>query len=144
MDVTWIVEQQVAAMSMPWPEDLEALPDLGVRGVLSLTERLPEGLPDPRLRHLHLPVRDFTAPTLSQLGDATDFIDGIVAEGGAVAVHCAGGLGRTGTVVAAWLVRRGWTAADALAEVRRRRPGSVETREQEEALVRFARSLGSL
>jgi atypical dual specificity phosphatase len=144
VDVTWIVERQVAAMSMPWPEDVEELPALGVRAVVSLTERLPEGLPDPRLLHLHVPVRDFTAPTLEQLAEATDFIDRVVADGGAVVVHCAGGLGRTGTVVAAWLVRRGWTAADALSEVRRRRPGSVETRAQEEAILRFARGLGSL
>ena len=143
MDVTWIVERRVAAMSLPWPEDVEELPSIGVRGVLSLTESIPAGLPHAALLHLHLPVRDFTAPAPDQLDEALDFMDRVIAEDGAVVVHCAGGLGRTGTVVAAWLVRHGWTVGDALREVRTRRPGSVETREQEEALARFARSLGN-
>lgn len=129
-------------MSMPWPEDVPALADDGVRGIVSLTEWVPEGLPDPRFDHLHLPVRDFTPPTQEQLVRALDFMDAVVAGGGAVAVHCAGGLGRTGTVVAAWLVRHGRTAAEAIREVRRRRPGSVETREQEQAVARFAASSG--
>jgi atypical dual specificity phosphatase len=142
VSLTWIVERAVAAMPLPWPEEFDELPGLGIAGVISLTERLPEGLPHPRLRHLHLPVPDFTAPTQAQLAEAVDFADGVLAGGGAVAIHCAGGLGRTGTVAAAWLVRRGRSADDAIREVRRRRPGSVETDEQEDAVRAFARSEG--
>ena len=142
MSLTWIVERRVAAMPMPWPDEIDELPSHGVRGVLSLTERRPPGLPREGLRHLHLPVRDFTAPTQEQLTRAVAFMDGVLADGGAVVVHCAGGLGRTGTVIAAWLVRHGWTAEAAVGEVRRRRPGSVETHEQEQAILRFARPGG--
>lgn len=142
MSPTWIVEGQIVAMGMPWPEDLDDLQRSGVRGVLSLTERVPEGLPRPGLDHLHLPVPDFTPPSQAQLAEAVAFIDRVHGTGGAAAVHCGAGLGRTGTVVAAWFVRHGWTSADAMREVRRKRPGSVETREQEDAVRRFARSLG--
>jgi atypical dual specificity phosphatase len=141
VSLTWIVERQVAAMSMPWPEDVAALARRGVAGVLSLSERVPEGLPAPGMSHRHLAVRDFTAPTQTQLAEAVAFMDDVLRGGGAVAVHCGAGLGRTGTVVAAWLVCRGWSADDALREVRRRRPGSVETPEQEEAVRRFGRTL---
>lgn len=138
MSFSWIVEGQVAAMSMPWPEDLAELPSIGVRGLLSLTERAPAAGALRDLAHRHVPVRDFTAPTFAQLADSISFMDEVIAAGGAVAVHCGAGLGRTGTVVAAWLVHKGWTPAEAIREVRRKRPGSIETREQEGAVREFA------
>lgn len=56
----------------------------------------------------------------------------------AVAVHCALGFGRTGTMLACYLVKeRGLAAGDAIAEVRRLRPGSIETYEQEKAVFQF-------
>ena len=59
-----------------------------------------------------------------------------------VAVHCAAGLGRTGTVLAAWFVTQGLSAQNAIARVRRLRPGSVETEEQERAVEEFAKAFG--
>lgn len=49
------------------------------------------------------------------------------------------GLGRTGTLLACYLVRReGLDAGEAIVRVRRIRPGSVETREQAQAVEAFA------
>jgi atypical dual specificity phosphatase len=47
------------------------------------------------------------------------------------------GYGRTGTVLAAYLIAEGATARQALAEVRRVRPGAVETPQQEQALLEY-------
>jgi atypical dual specificity phosphatase len=142
VDFDWIVERQVAAMQMPWPEDVAELKRLAVTAVLSLEHGAPREIGDAGIAHLVVPVRDFHAPTQAQLDEAVAFVDRAVAGGGACAVHCRAGLGRTGTVVAAWLVRRGRSAADAIAEVRRIRPGSVETREQEQAVADYAASQG--
>jgi len=57
--------------------------------------------------------------------------------GDTVVVHCLGGLGRTGTIVACVLVALGSTTAAALAACRKVRPGAVEVREQEDFVARF-------
>jgi atypical dual specificity phosphatase len=51
-------------------------------------------------------------------------------------------MGRTGTILAAWLVSRGQGAGEAIALVRSLRPGSIETRAQEESVRRFAELMG--
>lgn len=58
-------------------------------------------------------------------------------DGKNVVVHCRGGLGRTGTLVAACLMVTGLSADGAIAATRRARPGAVENRQQED----FLRSL---
>ena len=49
-----------------------------------------------------------------------------------VLVHCAAGLGRTGMLVAKLLVLNGVRADEAIAQVRRARPGTIETEAQAE------------
>jgi atypical dual specificity phosphatase len=60
-------------------------------------------------------------------------------KGMGVAVHCGAGLGRTGVVLAGYFVAKGMSASNAIAKVRKLRPGSVETDEQAEAVAEFAR-----
>ena len=63
---------------------------------------------------------------------------------GSVAVACMGGVGRTGTVVACALVRRGLSPAAAIRRVRElRHPTAVETAEQERFVDGYARSSGT-
>jgi len=98
---------------------LQALAAAGITLIVDLTHA-DDGLPPyasllpPALRRLRVPIPDFHAPSLAGLERALDAIDAELATGGAVYVHCRGGCGRTGTIVAGWLVRQGATAESAL------------------------------
>ena len=120
--------------------DLAWLRERGITALLTLTETpLPA---DALERHgfaaLHVPVDDLTAPTPEQLETALAFIDRQRATGRAVAVHCKVGQGRTGCVLAAYLIRGGSSSEEALRHLRAVCPGAVGVPEQERALHAFA------
>jgi protein-tyrosine phosphatase len=82
-------------------------------------------------RHVRIPIRDFSIPTADELESALDEIDGELATGGVVYVHCWAGCGRTGVVVGSWLVRHGLTPQEALARIAETRGlGCPQTLEQ--------------
>ncbi|MBN1477056.1 dual specificity protein phosphatase family protein [Candidatus Sumerlaeota bacterium] len=135
---TWIREGGVATSAHPaGVGELLAAREAGIRAVVSLVES-----PPPRsefdecgLSLLPLPLPDFTAPTLRQIEIFADFMAEQIALGHAVLLHCGAGLGRSGTMAACHLVStESLSAAEAIAEVRRLRPGSIETDEQEQVV----------
>jgi diketogulonate reductase-like aldo/keto reductase len=64
----------------------------------------------------------------------SNFIDREINQSKPVLVHCGEGKGRTGTVLGAYLVKHGLSADEAIRSVREKRPGSIQTVEQEKAL----------
>ncbi|MGZ3637596.1 MAG: phosphatase domain-containing putative toxin [Ktedonobacterales bacterium] len=132
-------EQQRARNALD--DDLAWLSSHGIGAVLSLTETpLAMGaIEQYGMEGLHLPIDDLTAPTPELLDLALAFIDRQRAQGRKVAVHCLMGQGRTGTVLAAYLVRGGATVEAALRELRAVCPGAVGVPEQERALRAFER-----
>ena len=120
--------------------DLAWLRGRRIGALLSLTEEpLDEAvLARHELAALHLPVPDMTAPFPEQFARALDFIDEQRSLGRAVAVHCLMGQGRTGAILAAYLIRRGSNADDAVGRLRAICPGAVESPEQQRALRLYA------
>ena len=52
-------------------------------------------------------------------------------------MHCYGGCGRTGTMLALYLVHTGYSGEEALKKIRIVRPCSVETEEQEKLILNY-------
>ncbi|MBI2193835.1 MAG: dual specificity protein phosphatase family protein [Planctomycetes bacterium] len=140
----WVLDNQLAGMGRPtFPVDLEFLRALHVDLVISLTELpLPEHvqiLLESRI--LHLPVPDLSRPAQEQVEQAVQEIHQTLEGGGKVVVHCGAGMGRTGVILACYLVFTGLSAEDAITEVRIRRPGSIETEDQERCVWDYEKRL---
>jgi atypical dual specificity phosphatase len=137
----WLEPNRLLGCAYPRRETaLAALAQQGVSLLINLHTRAhdPARLAQHSLTEIHLPVADFTAPSPEQLERGVEAIEQAIAAGRVVAVHCGGGLGRTGTLLACYLTRRGLAPAAAIAYVRRVRPGSVETRAQATAVEAYA------
>ena len=124
--------------------DLESLREWGARGLLSLIEdhefallgvaSLGKQVEALGMHWWHLPIRDMGTPDAhfeSRWRETGQELRRLLGEGESIAVHCRGGLGRTGTIAARLLVELGSEPALAIERVRETRPGSIETREQE-------------
>ena len=144
---TWLIENRLAGMAHPGtgPEVLAELKAAGVGAVVSLTMiPLPAGLLEQQgFTYLHLPVPNFTPPLPSQIDRFIEFCRRSQQDGRAVVVHCLAGCGRTGTMLACYLVWQGMDPGEAIRLVRDRRPYSIETSEQEEAVFEFAARLNT-
>jgi atypical dual specificity phosphatase len=141
---SWIEKPQLAALGRPdSQEDLDWLRRQGIDLLISLTEEPPfsRWVNEANLMLMHVPVPDMEAPSPAQLNRCVSSILKAHETKLNVAVHCGAGLGRTGVILACYFVTRGATAEEAIARVRRLRPGSIETEEQATAIEEYAESL---
>ncbi len=140
----WWITEAVAGGPNPSLADLR---DLLAEGFSSVVCLLDEGEPpayeptaarDLGYAFHHLPIADFAAPSPAQF---QAFLDIATHSPGKTLVHCWGGLGRTGTMGAALYIAGGATATAAIAEIRTRRPGAIQSTLQQQALAELEASL---
>ena len=134
--------------------DLDAVVAWGARTLVTLMEWREfaragvEDLPrmaERRLQWVWLPVPDGKAPDerfAAAWPGAGHLLRARLAIGERIAVHCLGGLGRTGMLAAQLLMEHGLDARLAMATVRAARPGSIETRAQVNYLLGLDPSQG--
>jgi atypical dual specificity phosphatase len=139
---SWVEKPLLAGLARPSsPEDFRWLRAQGVEVLVSLTEDPPrrDWAEDAGLLVYHEPLEDMEPPTQDQIDRAVSAVLRATGRNMGVAVHCGAGLGRTGVILAAYFVAKGATAHNAVARIRKLRPGSIETDEQVEAVELYAR-----
>ena len=140
---SFVLEGRLAGMAAPdrsregLRRVVSFLAEQGFGGIVCLTMRgLDERIVrEAGLRFFHIPVEDFTAPSLEQVAALVAFVNEVAQQQQPTVIHCGAGIGRTGTALACYLVSDGAAPDAAMERVRELRPGSIETEEQE-ALVR--------
>lgn len=131
-------------------EDVASIRDAGFGCVLSLlgdqelkalgAGSLEASLGDIGLAWRQFPIPDFGTPD-PKARSAWHTMQGEMlarlATGERLLVHCAAGLGRTGTIAAVLLKAAGFDSVNAVSMVRAARPGTIETAEQLAFVVGF-------
>jgi atypical dual specificity phosphatase len=152
----WVIPGVLAGMPMPYihfdrrlagsgaldafEDELVTLYSAGVRAVVSLLN-LPGDAPiyeSAGFSFLCLPIPDGGAPTFEQADEFVRFVKTQRAENRPVAVHCAAGLGRTGTMLAVYFIAEGETAITAIGRVRTVERAAIETARQIFFLEQYA------
>lgn len=108
--IDWLTDNLAVGQAPMSYEALDRLRELGIGAILNLCGEFCD---------LHwieekagfevwyLPIEDERAPDLQELENALDWLDECLYLGKKVLVHCRFGIGRTGTVVNAYLLRKG-------------------------------------
>lgn len=153
----WLIPGVLAGMPMPflhperrlnpgsplnaYEDELLLMKDSGISAVVSLLN-VPSDVgvyQAAEMDYLCLPIPDGHPPSFSQADEFVRYVDSHRAKSHGVAVHCYAGLGRTGTMLAAYLIAKGSDATTALLKVRSAEPAAIETRHQVKFLDDYER-----
>jgi atypical dual specificity phosphatase len=145
----WVVEGKLAGSGVPMSEkELKWLVERqGIKSIITIKEKpLPSewfstnnndntDTATKKIDYLHISIQDYGAPSLEELDYVVNHISQQIDRGRPVMVHCSGGKGRTGTIFAAYLIKkeRGsiMTADNAIKRLNKIRGESIQSEDQE-------------
>ena len=143
---SWVIKGKLAGSARPENESqLSWLRNSGIKALVCLNKERP--LDDKQVKelgfeYLFLPVKDFTAPTQDNMTEFVRFAREMIGHNMPVAVSCGAGIGRTGTMLAAYLVSLCFSPEEALKEIEVTRGVGVESDGQRKAIFEYARQMG--
>lgn len=133
-DMNWIIPGKILALAGPTEEVFsinDFIPYAKEHNIKTLVRlNRPHYSPDQvigeGIAHHHLFFKDGDIPTPSLIVRFCQIAEETLCNGAALAVHCRAGLGRTGTMIAIYLIyKHGLQADEVIAFLRMMRPGSV-------------------
>ena len=142
---SWLINDKLAGCGMPTTYDeLNWVLNQGVKSIVTMTENsLPETWTQ-KVEYLHVPTEDLNAPDMDKIDEAVDFIHERINNNQPVMVHCAAGIGRTGTILACYLIKyKQYSAVNAIKKVREERPGSIQSERQEFVVGLYEKHVGN-
>ena len=140
---SWLIEDKLAGSAIPTSiDEVQWVIEQGIKSIVTVRE---EPLDDEWVKdvnYLHIMSNDMGVPEFTDLVSTVDFIQRRITNNEPVMVHCLAGLGRTGTILASYLIKyQNMSADEAIQKVREERPGSIQSYPQEEIIFRFSKSL---
>ncbi len=150
LNFSWVIEGEVAGSRGPRSKaDLLSLKEQGIGALVRLVETdeayvTADDVRETGLEDYNEPIPDFHAPTDAQIDKIIEYLDAHVRSGVPVDVSCYAGIGRSGVVLACYLVHKGYSAKDALELVRRRRGRGPEVSAQISAVEAYWRRVNSV
>jgi len=143
---SWVIPNILAGCAVPkYETDMNGLVDLGITKLITLSEKcLPsqQSLSQLGIKHEIHGCVEFEGIPVAKIVKIIESIENEIAADGKVAVHCRAGNGRTGTVLAAFIMKeKNLSSEEAIAFVRKLRRWSVETRGQENCLALYGHYL---
>ena len=147
---SWLIPNKLGGSDIPGrynelAQDLKWLKSQGVGAIVTLTEQPLSQRELKGFEYLHIPIIDMTAPAFEQIEEFVQFTGSRIRKKKPVVAHCHAGIGRTGTMLACYLVSKGAEPKKALQEVKLKRGYDLFTPEQYEAvqLYSWARKTGA-
>ena len=143
LNFSWIIEGKLAGSRGPRSkQELTSLKDQGIRALVRLVESgeawvTTKDVSDAGLEDYNEPVPDFAAPTQEQIDKVIAYIDSHIQHGVPVGVSCNAGIGRSGVILACYLVHQGHKWNEALELVREKRGRGPEMPEQAAAVKTY-------
>ncbi|MBM9511126.1 dual specificity protein phosphatase family protein [Desulfogranum marinum] len=109
--LTWITDHLAVGHAPMSYDDFDSIKEQGITGIVNLCGEfsdLHELEEAAGFEVFYLPIPDETAPKMELMEKGLEWLDEAVYLGKKVLVHCKLGVGRTGTFVTAYMLRRGF------------------------------------
>ncbi len=140
LNFSWIKVGIIAGSSFPFTKsDFEFLYSQGIKTIVKLTSDtyyVSENILN-KFNVFEIKIPDFSPPSHNNIKEFERIIDRNYYP---IVIHCYAGCGRTGTMLAIWLIYTGKIkdGMSAINYIRSIRPCSIETAEQEQIIINYA------